>query len=249
MIEWLALSKVAVPSAPLLLCVPFAGAGPSAYREWPAELPGVEVRAAYLPGRERRFREQASRDIAELTADPRPLAALVEGRPYAFFGHSFGALVAFELCRTARRHGLAAPEALLVSGCRAPDLPARQITFDLPDDAFARSLDDLGGTPPAVRANRELMELLLPTLRADFAAAQTYRFRTEPPLNTPITAFCGQDDPGVPVEDMTGWTRHSHADFNLLTLPGDHFFIAEHRAQLAATARDALLGDRSAQPR
>src|SRR5581483_3596406 len=194
-IEWLTLSKAAAPSAPMLLCVPFAGAGPSAYRDWPDELPGVEVRAAYLPGRERRFREQAPRDIAALTADPQPLAELVEGHRYALFGHSFGALVAFELCRTARRHGLAAPEALLVSGCRAPDLPARQRTYELPDDAFVRSLDDLGGTPPAVRANRELMELLLPTLRADFAAAQTYRFSTEPPLTTPITAFCGQDDP------------------------------------------------------
>jgi surfactin synthase thioesterase subunit len=241
-IEWLALSTV--PKGPMLLCVPFAGAGPSAYRDWPDELPGIEVRAAYLPGRERRFREQPSREIAALTADPQPLVELVEGRRYALFGHSFGALVAFELCRTARRHGLPAPEALLVAGCRAPDLPARQLTYDLPDDAFVRSLDDLGGTPPAVRANRELMELLLPTLRADFAAAQTYRFRAEPPLTTPITAFCGRDDPGVPVEDMTGWARHSHGEFDLLTLPGDHFFIAEHRTRIATAARAALFAPR-----
>lgn len=212
-------------AAPALLCVPFAGAGPSAFRLWPDALPGVDVVAAYLPGRERRFAEPPERDIGALTRDARAAVPWIEDRRYAIFGHSFGALVAFELARSLRRAGLPPPLALFVSGCRAPELPPVRLTHDLPDDEFVRALDELGGTPREVLATPELLELLLPLLRADFAAAQTYECAPDEPLDCAIDSFCGDADTGVSVAESVQWERHTRRAFRLHVVPGDHFFI------------------------
>jgi len=146
--------------------------------------------------------------------------------PFAFFGHSMGARIAFELSLSLRRNGLPQPERLFVSGSQAPHLPNRKrLVHDLPPADFKRHLAQLGGTPQELLDNVELMDLLLPTLRADFALWETYRYVSEPPLACPISAYGGTADPHVTHEELLAWGTQTSAAFDLQMLPGDHFFV------------------------
>jgi len=123
---------------------------------------------------------------------------------------------------------------LFVSGCRAPDLPPRRITHDLPDDGFVAALHELSGTPAEVLASGELLSELLPLLRNDFKLAQTYRWQPADPLVCPIHAFCGADDPGVSAAETRDWARHTAGGFTFTSVPGDHFFVARQRPAVTA---------------
>jgi medium-chain acyl-[acyl-carrier-protein] hydrolase len=141
-----------------------------------------------------------------------------------------GALAAFELARELRRRGRPMPVRLVVSGRAAPHLPSRRRPIHrLPDREFRGELKALGGTPAAVFENDELMEVLLPTLRADFTAHETYRYRDEPPLDCPILAVTGAEDAVAPPADVEKWRRHTRAAFDVRVLPGGHFFIQTQR--------------------
>jgi medium-chain acyl-[acyl-carrier-protein] hydrolase len=223
------------PEASLrLFCLPYAGGSALIYRSWPHKLPpGVEVYAVQLPGRGHRMKESPFLSVTSL------VAALAEAlrphldKPFAFFGHSMGALSSFELARHLRRHEGLAPEHLFVSGRSAPQFGKRgEILYNLPDDELVEHLRRLNGTPREVLEHPELMELMLPLLRADFSVCDTYTYTDEPPLDCPITAFGGLGDVNVPRADLESWAAQTSGPFSLRMLPGDHFFLHENEATL-----------------
>lgn len=239
--RWLAYREVNPRARLRLFCFPYAGGGASAYRGWAAALPpDVEVCPVQLPGRESRLREPAFDRPAPL------IAALAEelqphfGLPFAFFGHSMGAMLSFELARELRRRGQPLPLHLFASGRRAPQVPAREADIhDLPEAEFVAKLRELNGTPEEVLQHAELMRLLLPVLRSDFAVNETYLFRPEEPLALGISAFGGLVDAEVTREDLVGWNEHRRGPFRLRMLPGDHFFLHSARELiLESVARD-----------
>lgn len=212
-----------------LFCFPYSGGGTAAFRTWPAYLPpDVELCALQLPGRERRIMEtpfdRLTPLVAALTDVLRPYLAL----PFAFFGHSMGAFVAFELARVLRSQGAPLPVHLFVSASRAPQLPPSQpLLYHLPDAAFLEELSRYNGTPAEILQNDEIMTLLLPMLRADFAVHDTYDYVPQAPLECPITAFGGWEDDIVPSGEIPPWREQTRAAFALQMFSGDHFFLRE----------------------
>jgi medium-chain acyl-[acyl-carrier-protein] hydrolase len=155
-------------------------------------------------------------------------------KPFSFFGHSMGAIIAFEVSRRLRAVSLAGPLDLFVSGSRAPQLPDKAPpTYDLPEPAFIEELRQLNGTPQEVLEHPELMQVLIPLLRADFELVQTYVYSEKPPLACTITVFGGTEDKQVTPEGLEGWRAQTNSGFSLHMLPGDHFFLL--------TATQALL--------
>jgi medium-chain acyl-[acyl-carrier-protein] hydrolase len=225
-----------------LLCFPYAGGGASAFRDWPDELPPeIEVWAVQPPGRETRLKEAPVRCLQTLVDALLEETRALRERPYAFFGHSLGALVAFELARALRRRGAAGPVHLLVSGCGAPQLsdPEPPLSELAPSDLKDR-LRRLDGTPKAVLADREMMELLLPTLRADFGLRDDYVYTVEPAFEVPLTAFGGHDDPEVSAASLAAWRDQTRQRFVMRGFAGGHFFIRSARSALLAAVASEL---------
>jgi surfactin synthase thioesterase subunit len=241
---WFISFAPAVNPTSRLFCIPFAGGGASAFRPWPALLPrGVELLAVQPPGRESRFRDAPLRDIDSLVAE---LGAALEtrlDRPFALFGHSMGALVAFELTRWLRRRGLPLPTHLFLSGRRAASMPlGRRPYHDLPDDELREELRRMRGTDDDLLQNDELMALLLPAIRADFAAHDTYRYRAEAPLPVPFTLLGGLDDVTTPPDSVAAWADHGSAGARVHLFAGGHFFINEERAAVLGVIAAELAG-------
>ena len=210
-----------------LFCFPYAGGSNLIYRTWGKTLgPSIAVCTAHLPGRERRLTEKpytSALSIVEAAAD-----AMIPhlDLPFALFGHSMGALIGFELARHLRRRNLPMPIHLFLSGRGAPNFGKRErVTYNLPADEFAEELRQLNGTPREVLEHQELMELMIPLLRADFQVCQTYDYTPEPPLDCPITAFGGLYDEAVTSEMVQAWRDQTTSKFRLCMIPGDHFFI------------------------
>lgn len=157
-------------------------------------------------------------------------------QPFAFFGHSMGALVAFELARHLRhRYGLA-PELLVLSGHGAPQLPAPGPPIhQLPEPAFIQKLRELNGTPEEVLSHDELRQLLLPVIRADFTVCETYAFEHDAPFEFPLSAYGGLADDHVGREALEAWSEHTTGPFQVRMFPGDHFYINTQRPLLLRT--------------
>jgi medium-chain acyl-[acyl-carrier-protein] hydrolase len=223
-------------SLPLrLFCFPHAGAGVAAYRSWrePLASAGVAVCPVQLPGRENRFREAPYRRLEPLVDALVPALAPHLYAPFALFGHSMGALVAFEVTRALRSRGLPTPFELHVSGRIAPQLTdPRGRLHDLPDAELVARLRALGGVPPAVLDDADLMRLGLRVLRADLAVNETYRYVREAPLDVTITAWAGAADPKVDEHEVRAWAQETRTAFRARTLAGGHFFIVTARSVL-----------------
>ena len=223
------------PNAKLrLFCFHHAGGGTLSFRNWAEELfPIVEVYLIQLPGRERRLSETAFTRIEPLIEELKHAILPHLNQPFAFFGYSMGSLIAFELTRYLRRNYQLYPKHLFFCAYRAPQLPkTKPPIHELPDAEFIEELRNLNGTPEEILANDELMSLLAPTIRADFAVIETYNYYDEPALNCPITAFGGLEDTEASREDLAAWASQTNNNFNLHMLPGDHFFINSARSQL-----------------
>jgi medium-chain acyl-[acyl-carrier-protein] hydrolase len=225
-----------------IFCLPFAGSGASMFRRWSSHArEGVELCAVQLPGREDRFAQPAATRIAEVIAPVADKICRYADVPFALFGHSMGALIAFELTRELRRRRAPLPVHLFVSGRRASHLPTRHADLHtLPPAEFTAELRKLRGTPAAVLDDAELMDLLTPLLRADFALCETYRYADEEPLEVPITAFGGTEDNEATVEELQGWTRHTRRFGGVQMFPGDHFFLQEHGPAMTQVMRDEI---------
>lgn len=228
----------------ILFCLPYAGGGASVFRRWPAALrPRIAVRALQLPGRENRYSEPPRIDPDNLA---RTIAQRAD-RPYALYGHSMGARLAYEVIRALRRHGAPLPDRLYVGGCHPPHCqdPLVRIAH-LPDDGFTAELLALGGTPREVFDHRELRDLVLPVLRSDFTWLARYRHTREPALPIPVVAFAGAADRIAEPTAMLGWAQHTSASFQLHTLPGRHFFLHEEHDRLTRMIAADMLGTRRA---
>jgi medium-chain acyl-[acyl-carrier-protein] hydrolase len=164
----------------------------------------------------------------------RAIAEALEPRfeqPFAFFGHSLGAVICFELARLLRKERGIEPACLYVSGCRAPQLRTeRAATYNLPESEFVAELRRLNGTPDSVLDHPELMRLMLPIIRADFEISQTYSYLPDEPLSCPISAYGGLQDTEVARESLEAWQGQTTASFSLKVFPGDHFFIHSARS-------------------
>jgi medium-chain acyl-[acyl-carrier-protein] hydrolase len=226
-----------------LFCLPHAGGGASVFRPWMAELaPDIDVYPVQLPGREGRWREPALTQISELVpALSEALRPLLQS-PYALFGHSMGAFVAFELARQLRRENRPGPAALIVSAARAPQIPDP----DPPLHARAAEelLDDLKrlrGIPEELLDHPDLVALLLPTLRADLTMCETYAYANEAPLMCPISVLGAENDDKVPLEHLAPWRTQAAGQFQLRVFQGDHFFyLKESRNAVTEAIRETL---------
>jgi medium-chain acyl-[acyl-carrier-protein] hydrolase len=217
-----------------LFCFPYAGAGASTYRGWrlPPRL-SVEVWSVQLPGRENRRDEAPLRRLAELLPLLHGGLAPLLDRPFAFFGHSMGALIAFELTRLLRRLGGPRPRHLFLSGHRSPDRPpTRGVASTLPDDAFLARLLEMAGTSPSALRDPELLHLFAPITRADLELCEQYAFRPEHPLDLDITCFGAVDDSEVELADVACWEAHTTRGFRLRTFAGGHLFPRDHQPEI-----------------
>ncbi len=213
-----------------LFCFPYAGGSAVVFRNWQRSLPAsIEVCPVQLPGRGGRTMEPPFTSLNDM------VAAVAEGlrpfldKPFAFFGHSMGSILSFELARYLRKHYSLQPRHLFLSGRRAPQLPdADPPTYGLPDAEFLEELRRLNGTPQEVLDHPELMALMMPVLRADFAVCQTYEYVPGTPLDSGITVFGGLEDKAERA-DLESWREHTTSQFATLMFPGDHFFL--HKAE------------------
>jgi medium-chain acyl-[acyl-carrier-protein] hydrolase len=210
-----------------MFCFPFAGGGTSVYHSWTRAFPAtLEVRPVQLPGRETRLREPlhtSASTLARVVADA--LAPLLD-RPFVFFGHSLGALICFEVARELRRRGSAQPAQLFISALGAPQLPlGRAPVHELPDADFLMQLRRLFRPPEEAWRVPELLQMLLPVMRADMAVRDTYVYAPEAPLDCPITALGGDDDPETAAPRIGAWREQTTSSFSAHTFPGGHFYL------------------------
>ena len=213
-----------------LLAFPYSGAGSLAYFKWASLYRHGRINfvSVQLPGRENRLHESPISSVPGLVQALLPALSPLLGKPLVLFGHSLGALLAFETCRALQQQGLAMPQHLFVSGFRAPQLanPNREL-HRLPTPKFIRALAEYGGTAAAILESREMMDMFMPVLRADFTAHETYRYQPSLPLDCPITAFSGLDDPFATAANMSGWQQQTGRAFEQVCYPGGHFFLNE----------------------
>jgi len=216
-----------------LFCFPYAGGGDSIFRSWPQILSDtIEVCPVQLPGRGSRINEPLCTEIRQLVRDMGQALAPYLNKPFALFGHSMGALIAFELARYVRNEYSVQPLHLFASGRCSPQITNEPFDLKQFDSELPEMLRRGNGTPEEVLEDPELMELVLPVLRSDWALCQSYIFTPEPPFSFPITAFGGLDDHGVPRRYLEGWREHTTAPFVLRMLPGNHFFLKTSRLLL-----------------
>lgn len=225
-----------------LLCLPHAGAGAGAYRAWGRSLPeSVAVCPVQPPGREKRRAEPPVTSAPEMGRRLAPEIIDLVRPPYALFGHSAGALSAFEVSREIRRLGGALPVHLFVAGRRAPaDPPIRTRLAGLPTDELATVLRKMGGTPEDVLADLGMLELLQPLLVADFQVSEVYEYLPEPRLPIPITAFASTRDHFADAEQVDGWRHETSARFQRLVLDGGHFAIFENSSTVLGRIAEDL---------
>ncbi|GAB1544471.1 hypothetical protein NUACC21_71470 [Scytonema sp. NUACC21] len=226
-----------------LFCFPYAGGSSLVFRKWSDSLPStVEVCPVELPGR------GAQMKLAPFTR----LVPLVEtlaqalkphlDKPFAFFGHSMGGLISFELARLLRKEYGIEPVQLFISGRRAPQTPDKKPPIHALDEPeFKEELRLLNGTPKAVLENAELMEILVPIIRADFEVLETYVYTQEPPLSYPIAVFGGLEDSEANREELEGWREQTNSSFSLQMFPGDHFFINSAQSLLLESLAKLIL--------
>jgi medium-chain acyl-[acyl-carrier-protein] hydrolase len=224
---WLAWWRPNPEASVRLFCFPYGGGGANAYRSWQTAFePNIEVCPVQLPGRENRLHEPLFTRLSPLVEVLADVLTPYLDRPFAFFGHSLGAMIGFELARRIEVDSRIKPLRLFVSGRRAPqEAETDPPIYHLPHCEFLLALSRLGATRKDVLENAELMSMLGPILRADYEVFQTHKYFDAPLLSCPITAFGGLDDQDETRERLAGWHSHTSASFSLHMLPGDHFFL------------------------
>lgn len=224
-----------------LLCFHHAGGGASAFRGWVRFLAAdVDLVAIQLPGRENRFSEAPYERMSPLVTE---LVAATEpklDRPFAFFGYSMGARVALALAQALHAQGMPRPQRLFVAASPGPCLNIPVPGWDQPDRELLATLVSYGGVPPAFQADQELLELLLPTVRADLTTVATWPYQAGSQLNCPVLAFAGHDDGYASPELMRAWASETASSFELRVLPGGHFFIHRRLPEVVAAVDHEL---------
>jgi surfactin synthase thioesterase subunit len=229
------------PGAPVALaCLPHAGGSAPFFAPVARALaPGVDVLAVQYPGRQERRREPPIDNISVLARNVARELVPWTGRGLALFGHSLGAVVAYEAGRILTAAGRP-PVAVFASGRRAPSTDRADGTHLLGDDELVRAVQRLGGTDPQVFADPELLAMVLPVIRADYRSINGYRHAEGPMLDCPVTVLTGADDPQVTAEEAEAWRKHTTGPFEVVTFPGGHFFLIDHHAAVTEAIVDRL---------
>jgi medium-chain acyl-[acyl-carrier-protein] hydrolase len=217
-----------------LFCFPYAGGSASAYLSWEDLLPEhIELVAVQLPGRANRLDETLLTSISQMADHIVRAIPPLLNLPYLFYGHSLGSAVSFEVLHGLRARGLPLPKRFFCGARRAPHLAPRLAPIhEYPLEQFKRELKNLNGTPDVVLNNAEMMELLVPMLRADLKAAYTYHRKPEMKLDCNVSMFCGARDDKVFPEDMQDWQEHFFKQGDLRIFDGGHFFLDENRSSV-----------------
>lgn len=239
--NWLFLPRPNPHASVRMFCFSHAGSDAFAFRLWPDTLPNqIELCAVQLPGRANRLHEPAFTDMSALLDALLVSLRDILDRPFVVYGHSLGALIGFEFVRYLRQQSNRHPLHLFVSGRRAPHLPSRMKSMaHLADDDFIAELRKLNGTPEEILQHPELVQMLVPLLRADFSLHETYTYTTQEPLDCPISAFGGLQDPRAYQNEIAEWEGYTKKDFTIRMFPGDHFFVQSSRdAFLQAIVHD-----------
>lgn len=218
-----------------LFCFPYAGGSATIFKPWVDLLPpSIEIQTLQLPGRPGRMNEAPVDEIDPIVEAATEAIEPLTDVPYAFYGHSMGSLVAYEVTKRVweeYRHG---PTHLFVAARRAPHMISRNQTLHVqPAEKVRDFLKTLRVVPAEVLDNKELMELLLPALRADLKLDGMYDYQPGTGVACPIVAFTGQDDEYVYRDEISGWSMHAGGGFDLRVLPGDHFFMDHPKHRLA----------------
>ncbi|MYS81894.1 thioesterase II family protein [Embleya scabrispora] len=227
-----------------IVCFPHAGGGANAYSSWARALPqDIELAAVQLPGRQNRIAEEPATDVGrlvkEIVADLRPVLT----GPFAFFGHSCGSMLAFEVARALQTQGGPCPTRLFVSAQSTPEVIwAGPKLHDLPEREFHAAVLSLGGFDEEVSADQEVMDELVPVVLADFQLWERHRVATVPTLDSPITALVGKSDWRAPLETVVGWSEYTSASFTTEIFPGGHFYLTEEGNDVPGFVGRTLLG-------
>jgi surfactin synthase thioesterase subunit len=225
-----------------LYCLPFAGGNAYSYRALEKLMPpGINVIALEPPGRGRRLGEPPVETIEALARDVVAAIRGSLGKPYAFFGHSMGALAAYLASRLLISEQLPPPRHLILSGKAPPHIPSREAQWHtLPLPLFIEKLSTLGGCPPAVLADRELMNYFAPIIRHDMRLVAEYDHTPGVPLTVPLTVMIGSRENTSPAE-AEQWSRMATGDFRLEIYEGGHFFLFEHLPDICRLMQSRLL--------
>ncbi|MFC8407974.1 thioesterase II family protein [Streptomyces griseoincarnatus] len=223
-----------------VVCFPHAGGSAAMFRSWQRYTSALQITAVQLPGREVRLGERPFLEMTALVDALAPALAPLTGRPYAFYGHSMGALVAFEVLRRFRELELPLPAALFVSGRDAPQYADQERVHHLPDaELLARLRAWEGMEPQDLSTYDELVTLMLPTIRADLTLAETYQHVPGPPVPVPVRVLRGRRDPLVRDGDA-GWALQTSADCSVHEFDGGHYFVQDHERSVVAHIGEAL---------
>jgi pyochelin biosynthesis protein PchC len=225
--------------APQLFCFPHAGGSAAYYYHFSKDLaPGIELLAVQYPGRQDRRHESLIGGIPELADRVAEVLASMIVPPFAFFGHSMGAIVAFEVALRLRGNPGVSPTRLFVSGRRAPSTKRPKKNYD--DATLISEMRRLGGTDPRLLDDEELLMTILPVTRNDYRAIEDYRWVQGAPLDCPITVLIGDADPQSTIEEAGAWSEHSTGVFERRVFPGGHFYLDQHRTDVVDTISVAL---------
>ncbi len=241
--SWITCPKKNLHPRLRLFCFPYAGGGASMYHTWSNYLPAdIEVCPIQLPGRENRLQEAPFNRLLPLVETLASVLRPYLNIPFAFFGHSMGALISFELARQLRRQGDPTPVHLFVSSRPAPQIPDLDPIHQLPQHSFLAELQRrYNGVPNILIQNTEMLQLFLPIMRADMTICETYAYIDEAALNLPISAFGGLQDHHVSQDDIIFWRHQTSETFTLQMLNGDHFFLRDARIPLLNVIAEELI--------
>lgn len=234
---WFVCPKPHPQPALRLFCFPYAGGGASVYRTWAANVPpSIEVCAIQLPGREMRFHELPSNQVEAVVDALAPCLTPFIHTPFAFFGHSLGTLIAFELAHRLQADHQRSPDYLFAAARHAPHLLSRKpVIHALPEPEFVQQLaQHYGGIPQQVLDEPELKAMYIRVLRADFTLLETYQYRAAGRLNCPIAVFGGTEDLGTHHDTLDAWRIHTSRAFSLHMIAGGHFFVQQNQPELFA---------------
>ncbi|WP_131742868.1 thioesterase II family protein [Actinomadura roseirufa] len=238
---WVRCFHRAPESAVRLVCFPHAGGSASFFFPVSARLsPAVEVHAVQYPGRQDRRAEPNIGDIAELADAILPAVRPLAGGPLAFFGHSMGAVLAYEVARRLEREGADPLARLYVSGRRAPSRHREESVHTMADAAVVAELRRLSGTDSSLLGDPETIEMILPAIKSDYRAIETYRHVPGPPLSCPVVVLVGDADPKVTMDEAKAWSEHATGPFDLRVFPGGHFYLVERSAEVIELLADDL---------
>lgn len=234
--RWFRRFRTAENAGARLLCFPHAGGSAGFYFPFARELaPDVEVLAVQYPGRQDRFKEPGIDEVGVLADGVvTALLPLLDERPLALFGHSMGATVGYEVARRLEHREGVVPELLFASGRRAPCRHRAESVHLKDDEGLADHLRHLGGTYEDLLSEPGLLRMILPAVRVDYRAIETYRHRPGPELGCPVAVLTGSDDPVVTLDEAADWGRHTTRGHTLDVFPGGHFFLNDGRDAVAA---------------